>query len=177
MSRTEYDPRRLDVARFAMAGASIAGQVPLQHLGRIRESLDPAAEIAAMNWRAHGDSSASAGGARSIRLHLHVDATLPLICQRCLTPLVEGVTIDRWFRFVGDERLAAEMDEESEDDVLVLSREFDLMALIEDELLMDWPVVPRHDICPETAQGSQVATPEEPPTRRPFADLARIRRT
>ena len=32
--------------------------------------------------------------------------------------------------------------------MLVQSRDFDLQALVEDEVLMDLPVVPRHDTCP-----------------------------
>ena len=36
----------------------------------------------------------------------------------------------------------------SEEDLLALSREFDLHELIEDELLMALPVVPKHDECP-----------------------------
>ena len=37
----------------------------------------------------------------------------------------------------------------SEEDVLVLGRDFNLMELIEDELLMAMPVVPKHAMCPE----------------------------
>ena len=32
--------------------------------------------------------------------------------------------------------------------MLALSREFNLMELIEDELLMALPLVPRHEMCP-----------------------------
>jgi uncharacterized protein len=33
--------------------------------------------------------------------------------------------------------------------VLALSRSFDLVELVEDELLMELPLAPRHEICPE----------------------------
>jgi uncharacterized protein len=58
------------------------------------------------------------------------------------------VSADRWFRFAADEATAAALDDESEEDVLVLSSEFDLLMLVEDELLMALPLVPRHETCP-----------------------------
>jgi uncharacterized protein len=40
-------------------------------------------------------------------------------------------------------------DDSSEEDLLALSRSFDLIELVEDELLMDMPVAPMHEVCPE----------------------------
>ena len=40
----------------------------------------------------------------------------------------------------------------SEEDVLVLSKQFDAHALIEDELLMAAPIVPKHDVCPQAVK-------------------------
>jgi uncharacterized protein len=61
----------------------------------------------------------------------------------------EPLRVDRWFHFVETEALAAELDDDSEDDVLVQSSAFDLQELIEDELLLAQPVVPRHETCPQ----------------------------
>lgn len=51
--------------------------------------------------------------------------------------------------FVASEALAGVEDEESEEDVLVLSKSFNLLELIEDELLMATPLVPKHAVCPK----------------------------
>lgn len=56
--------------------------------------------------------------------------------------------VDRSFRFVPDEETAELEDDDSDEDVLALSSEFNLLELIEDELLMEVPVVPRHEVCP-----------------------------
>ena len=37
---------------------------------------------------------------------------------------------------------------EVEEDLLVASRQFDLLALIEDELIMALPFAPAHEVCP-----------------------------
>ena len=63
-------------------------------------------------------------------------------------PVDVPLAVDRSFRFVADEATAAAEDDESEEDVLALSRSFDLLELIEDELLMELPVAPRHEVCP-----------------------------
>ncbi|MGS0753455.1 YceD family protein [Roseateles sp. GG27B] len=41
------------------------------------------------------------------------------------------------------------MDADSEDDVLVLPRYLDAQELVEDELLLALPLVPRHEQCPQ----------------------------
>jgi uncharacterized protein len=92
-------------------------------------------------------------------LHLAADTVVPLVCQRCLAPVQLPLAVDRWFRFAADEATAAAEDESAEEDVLAVSRDFDLPALIEDELLMEIPVTPRHEVCPEPARLS-VADPD-----------------
>jgi uncharacterized protein len=60
-------------------------------------------------------------------------------------------------------------------------RGLDLTALVEDELILALPLVPRHETCPQPLPG-QVATPSagEPTdvpsaTRRPFEALRALR--
>ena len=63
-------------------------------------------------------------------------------------PVSIPIDITREFRFVANEEEAAAQDDDSEEDLLVSSREFNLAELIEDELLMGLPLIPRHDVCP-----------------------------
>lgn len=102
----------------------------------------------AVHWTALTEVHPDSAGQPQIWLHLTVAACLPQVCQRCLTPVDVMVQIDREFRFVDSEAIAEQQDDESEEDLLVSSREFDLAGLIEDEILMDLPLVPRHDRCP-----------------------------
>jgi uncharacterized metal-binding protein YceD (DUF177 family) len=93
-------------------------------------------------------------------------------CQRCLTPVDVPLAVERSFRFVADEATAEALDDESEEDLLALSREFDLRELIEDELLMALPVVPRHDECPRPCRWPPATTilrrpVQKNPTRLP----------
>jgi uncharacterized protein len=113
-----------------------------------------------------------------IWLHLQARAVLPLTCQRCLGPVDMAVEVERPFRFVQDEAIAMAQDDQSEEDLLALSRSFDLIELIEDELLMDLPVAPRHDVCPvpvtlAVADADFEAAEQE--KENPFAMLERLR--
>ncbi|WP_405198038.1 YceD family protein [Brachymonas sp. G13] len=91
----------------------------------------------------------------------------------------QRLEISRRFRFVQDEATAEMLDDELEDDVLVISRDFDLQALIEDELLMELPVAPRHEVCPQ-APRMQVQTAdfreEEAEKPNPFAALEALKK-
>ena len=95
-----------------------------------------------------------------------------------MNPVDTEVSTDRWFRFAADEATAAALDDETEEDVLVLSSEFDLQALVEDELLMELPLVPRHETCPVEIKRA-VADPDfdEASAAKPgpFAALASLR--
>ena len=107
-------------------------------------------------------------------MHLFARAAITRECQRCLQPVALDLTVDRWFRFVADEATAAALDADSEDDVLVLSRHFDLAELIEDELLLALPLVPKHEPCPQ-APTAIVDDADVDVAPHPFAALAALK--
>ena len=145
-----FNARHLDIVAFAEAGASLSGEDPLSHYARLsREDLDGEGK-AVVRWQAQGRSEPVAGGAPEIWLDLQAQTELGMQCQRCLEPMRQALAFERSFRFVRDEATAEQLDEELEEDVLVWRKDFDLQALVEDELLMELPVAPRHEVCPST---------------------------
>ena len=88
--------------------------------------------------------------------------------------------MQRRFLFVGSEAEAEQLDAESDDDHLVLMPRLDLLLLVEDELILELPLVPRHEgVCPEPLPFPDVAdAAEEPADARPnpFAALAALRK-
>lgn len=178
MSNRSFQPLKLDVAAFAEAGAELQGEWPLSDLLRLTAGAVTAADIPAepVAWQARGETR-KVGGARQPWLHLAAHARLLLPCQRCLQPVAQDLEVDRWIRFVEGEEQAAEMDEESEDDVLALPRSLDLRWLVEDELILELPLVPRHEDCSPPVQ---LAAPEEEETvaekPNPFAALAALKK-
>jgi len=180
--KAAYSPTRLDVKALAQAGDHLEGETPLQECERLLAEMIPSPETAPfIHWRAQGEWRERLGGAGQCWLHVTAQVRLPLVCQRCMGAVEMLLAVDRSFRFVADEATAAREDEESEEDLLVLSPQFDLMGLIEDELLMALPLVPRHEPdCPTPVQlsaqdaGFDEAGAEGRP--HPFAALAQLKR-
>jgi uncharacterized protein len=144
----DFAARRLDVKGFAQEGAVLRGHEPLRHLARLLAETQGRGADAPVKWVAQGELRNPGHVNPEIWLHLQADAVLALTCQRCLTEVEVPVTVDRRYRFAPDEEAAAAQDEEAEEDVLALSRDFDLIGLVEDEMLMEMPLAPRHEACP-----------------------------
>ena len=176
--KREFQPERLPVAEFAQAGGHLAGTQALSRFPRLAAEAVESIENREVRWEADGEERQESGGRAEAWMHLQAGTTLPLTCQRCLTPVQTPVAVDRWFRFAADEESAAALDEELEDDVLVASRDFGLLELIEDELLMELPITPRHEVCPRevplSAQDADFDAAEKEQAN-PFAALAKLR--
>ena len=106
---------------------------------------------------------------------MNARAVVPLQCQRCLQTLAEPLQVERRIRFVRTEEEATRLDEESEDDVLVQPSRLDLQELLEDELILALPLVPRHTVCPQPLAAEAEPAPQEIATAaHPFAALGRV---
>lgn len=176
MKERGCDPHALDVVALCQGGGTLHGRWPLSGMARLSGSFCAASDGDA-TWRARGWLVPVLGGEPEVWLELQGEAEVPLECQRCLQPMKEGLQVQRRFRFVRSEDEAARLDEESEDDVLALPARLDLQSLLEDELILALPIVPRHGVCPEPLP-LPAAEPleEEAPAPNPFAALAALRR-
>ena len=152
--KKEFDARRLDVRKFAQDAAELEGSEPLHEYDRLLQETGGRGGDEPVSWSARGEMLNPRHVQPEIWLHLKAATRLALVCQRCLQPVDVDVFVDRSFRFVADEAMAASEDEEAEEDVLAESRAFDLHQLVEDELLMDMPLAPRHGLCPVTLPAS-----------------------
>jgi uncharacterized protein len=144
----QFSPRRLDVKAFAEEGAQLSGEEPLRSHERLLAEAQGRGAETPVTWAASGELRNPLHVTPEVWLHLKAGAALALTCQRCLQPVEVPVSVERSFRFVADEQTAAAEDDESEEDVLALSRSFDVVELVEDELLMELPLAPRHETCP-----------------------------
>lgn len=164
----QIDPQHLDVLAMARDGVRLQGQGPLADFSRLAdEHLDDVETAGTVTWQLQGRLATPSGGADQIWLDVQASVHLPLQCQRCLTPVVTPVVAERSFRFVADEATALALDDGSEEDLLVISRDFDALALVEDELILSLPLVPLHERCPESVPMSAVDPDFEVAAQRP----------
>lgn len=171
------NPRTLNVAQLCQDDGRVAGQWPLVGMTRLHDSLFEAPDAAvAVEWSASGTLLPARGGQAEVWLHLQATAPVALQCQRCLQTVAQTLVVDRRLRFVRSEAEAERLDESSEDDVLVLSPRLDLHDLVEDELILALPLVPRHDgLCPQPLPMPVDDLQDEEPAPNPFAALAALR--
>jgi uncharacterized protein len=153
----KFDPQHLDVLAFARDAAHGQGSGALAKWPRLAlEQHGDTLTASAVAWRMQGRLLPQSGGADQIWLDVQASVPLPMQCQRCLSTVVQTVQAERSFRFVADEVTAAALDDEAEEDILVISRDFDALALVEDELILSLPLVPLHEVCPEAVPMSAV---------------------
>jgi DUF177 domain-containing protein len=174
MGARKLDPTRLDVAALAAEGVSLSGQWTASDLDRWCAMQTPAAGAAPapVQWSVRGEQRRAVGRPPQVWLHLHAKTIAWPTCQRCLRPFSQDLVVDRAVRFVDSEAQAEALDADSEEDVLALEPTLDLRALVEDELLLAWPIVPRHASCevPDHRAGD-----DEVPGANPFATLASLK--
>jgi len=175
----EFDPQRLNVLVFAQSGGSCSGAEPLRTFERLMEENGGLSGETAVSFSSLGSIRFDPAGVDEPWLHLSAGTTLAQVCQRCMGAVDVAVEFERDFRFVASEALAEVEDEESEEDVLVISKAFNLLELIEDELLMAMPSVPMHVVCPKPVKLQAVDSGFNAPaavSSNPFAALQSLKK-
>jgi uncharacterized protein len=176
MAAKPWNPLRLDLPSFAREGAHLSGEWAAADLPRFADGATPASDWPAVRWALQGECRERLGAEPALWVRLQLQAQASLTCQRCLKPAALPLSVDRWFHFVRDEEQAAELDVDSEEDVLVASPRFDCREWAEDELLLELPLVPMHDTCPEPLRLVAEQELAEAPAKNPFAALAALKR-
>ena len=177
-----FQAHRLNVQAFAEQGASLAETTLLQNMQRLAEEAQGLQPDMLVKWQAHGELRSASGGTGAegdVWLRLEAQASIPLTCQRCMGPVLTPLEVDHWYRFVATEDIAMAEDDQSEEDLLVMEPQFDLLAVLEDELLMALPLVPMHDECPaapvmRAGEGAPAGETEGKPN--PFAVLSGLKK-
>lgn len=147
MSRPDSS-RSLNLPSLANGGQPLNGTALLQNLERLAHEMIGLNPDLPVTWQAGAELRTGKAGQQDIWLHLQASTSLPMTCQRCMGEVLVPVQVDQWYRFVASEDIAMAEDDASEEDLLVMAPQFDLMALLEDELLMALPLVPMHGECP-----------------------------
>jgi len=167
----------IDSLRFAAAEDRVSGKLPLSCLPRLADVL--VSQQGALDCALAGycEKDESGGGETKLGLHLRVSGGLALQCQRCLAEVEIDCAIDTRLLLIPPETEWPEEELEADDyDAIPASRELSLLSLIEDEVLLALPLVPRHADCvaPGASDAAQQFLESGKPS--PFAVLASLKK-
>ena len=162
--------RPLDVDRHADAGDSWEFELPLTQLPRLAQELatvEGAVECRVALSRERGQPVAE----------VRVSARIPLRCQRCMQPVWIPVEADSKVWLVTDPARADDLDPGIEPTLAPEGRVV-LRDLVEEEILLAVPLVPRHEGVADCGPGD-FAFGEEPEVTKddtitPFAGLGEL---
>ena len=163
------DPSRIipDPFRFAAEARTLEGVGAVADMLRLSDAL--ASSVGQVSWRVEG-SMVEGVEAPEPRLRLTVEGELQLCCQRCLGGMAWPVQVDSVLQPVRSGQPIPEDElEDDEVDAIELDGELDVLALVEDEILLARPIAPRHQVC--DAPQPEGGTSKE----SPFAALASLR--
>ena len=141
---------------FARDAGSLQGELPIASLTRLLDKLVDS--TGSLSYRVDGRF----GSRNRPQLLLQLDGVLSVCCQRCLEGIDYPIAVRSVLEFVDDEEdLTQEEIEEDAKDFLPAQSELDVVALIEDEIILDLPSAPRHENCalPDTGQGTGKVSP------------------
>lgn len=128
----------IDSMRFASSGEQLSGELDAEALPRLADILPR--ESAAVQYRLKGETHL---GRPAVRLHAL--ATVILVCQRCLGTYAEAMELERVYPIARDNAELARWERDDPLlDALVADPRMVVSELIEDEILLSLPTVPRH---------------------------------
>ncbi|HEY6241371.1 MAG TPA: DUF177 domain-containing protein [Burkholderiales bacterium] len=125
----------LHFARAALQKRGCAGMEQLSRLAQMRCSTQ--------GLEYHLSGGTANNGKPCLRIS--VRGCVQLVCQRCLDPLPIPVVIDAELQLAESLREISEADDEV--DRVLASRQMDVGRLVEDEVILALPMVPRHEAC------------------------------
>ena len=131
-----------DLLRFAKRQDTLCGE--METFSRV---LGNGFESGSVQYRLSGVCDAP--GVLGINLSIHGEFNVT--CQRCLEPMRWPISIKKFFRLASESKFreAYDDDELSNEDVdlLLIGKPLNVESLVEEMLVLEWPVSPKHDDC------------------------------
>lgn len=163
-------PLHIDPLRLARAGAQLRGHMPMVEMDRLIPLL------AAVPGEAEVALDFGIDAERRAFMRLRLRAEVSLICQRCLAPVLNHIEVERLLGVVNSETQAENLPGIYEP-LYVTEEPLFLREVIEDELILSLPIVPRHAEGECAPAVTEAGTDNEAGAARenPFAVLAGLK--
>lgn len=134
----KFIPEYIDPFRYAEQSLSLAGAVKISEMKRLSENLCPGSQ------NVEADLHFGVDEQKVTYLRGHLKTKLSLQCQRCMEPFIYEIISDFLLGIVSTLEEANALPENYEP-ALAKEGELALRELIEDELILNLPIIPRHE--------------------------------
>lgn len=163
------NPNLIDPEVFAAEQQKLQGSFLLEELdGRVSAHEYPANKQSRIEFTLQGGRDRW----QRLFLDLRIQADMPLLCQRCITPMPFDLDeSSRIVLFTDEESLDEAMLADEELEGMLLTPELDVRELVEDQILMALPAAPRHEECGNVSL--EKVNQDKP---NPFAVLAGLKK-
>jgi uncharacterized protein len=140
------DPKALSRIDFcAPQSYQGAGFIEISALPRVAEEASSIEPGDGFHWQVKTHFADSPGSEPQQILELAVKGRIHLVCQSCLQDCSLDLAQESRFVIVASEEEADAFPiEDDQQEPLVASQHFDLLSLIEDEILLSLPLIPKH---------------------------------
>ena len=155
----------IDSLDFARRGGELSGEVPVAELPRMSDIL--ADSEGKISYILRG----LAGNDGKPQLELILDGACNLRCQRCLNALSYPIKLVSRLRLVSEGEVDGSDIEDDEVDSIPAEKRLDVLALIEEEVLLSMPIAPKHG-----SGECEIAVESLSRSNNPFAVLAGLKK-
>ena len=167
-------PDWIDAERAAQAGREFAGDARIEWMSRVVDLLDAPAADDVIAFEVSASLDESPGNAHIVRLRVHVHGAVPMTCQRTLARFMQPIDSESEVAVVASEREIEGLPENLEPKLVPEGR-LKLVELIEDELLLALPLVPKDPASAPIENAGDIFERAEPDeSDNPFAKLERL---
>ena len=128
----------IDSLEFARNSGTLHGKIAVADFQRLQDALHSSEGVLEYTL-----ASRLNGHGRPV-LRCEVKGELQLTCQRCLGGYAYPLAVRSDLMLVKDEAELAESDNEADTDAIVADPRMDVLALVEDEVLLALPISPMH---------------------------------
>jgi uncharacterized protein len=168
---TEPLPSTLDARKAAVRGITVSGTVALPEMERVGTLL------ASTEGSVEAQCAFSRDEENRSIVDVLVRAQVEVICQRCLEPMPLEVVAENRLALVADDDQAKALPARLEP-LLASNEACDLWSLVEDELILNLPIVSYHDTaaCRKTLEEYKAPPPDAGAVKEnPFAVLEQLK--
>lgn len=164
-------PVRVDPYRLAEKGQTLSGELAVGNMPRLKLLIAGSS----------GDVECRLVFSKQVRQYFltgHVKGCLKLTCQRCLEPYDQEIDSHFTLLLVADDR-EAERVQETAEPLIVVDDELDICTIVEDEILLSMPAIPRHSEqrdCMSDAMMDEIEPLPDTQQENPFAMLEKLKK-